>query len=126
MKNFAKPEVKVKSEGFFYKARDGCKLFIYDYRPVENYKAAIFMISGITGINHHAEKDIIQLLSNNENRVVVIHPRGTGYSDGIRGDISNFNDFITDYSEIIMNAEIMIRNNIKYFCLATVCQQPCC
>jgi alpha-beta hydrolase superfamily lysophospholipase len=98
-----KKEIEYKSKGFFCKARDGCKLFVYDYRPVENYNAAIFIISGITGINHHNEKDVIELLSNTENRVVVIHPRGTGYSDGVRGDISNFSDFINDYSEIIQN-----------------------
>jgi alpha-beta hydrolase superfamily lysophospholipase len=103
MKNFEKPEIIDKSEGHFFKVRDGLQLFIYDYIPIENYNSTIFIISGITGINHNSEKDIIELLSNNENRVVVIHPRGTGYSDGKRGDISNFNDFINDYSEIIMN-----------------------
>jgi alpha-beta hydrolase superfamily lysophospholipase len=102
MKNLAKPEIIDKNEGIFFKVKDGHQLFIYDYTPVENYNSTIFIIAGITGINHHNEKDIIQLLSNNENRVVVIHPRGTGYSDGVRGDISNFSDFINDYSEIIM------------------------
>lgn len=103
MKNFDKPEIIDKSEGHFFKVRDGLQLFIYDYKPIENYKSTIFIISGITGINHNSERDIIELLSNNENRVVVIHPRGTGYSDGVRGDISNFEDFINDYSEIIIN-----------------------
>ncbi|MCK9212420.1 MAG: lysophospholipase [Ignavibacteriaceae bacterium] len=103
MKNYEKPEIIDKSEGHFFKVRDGLQLFIYDYRPIENYNSTIFIISGITGINHKSEKDIIELLSNNQNRVVVIHPRGTGYSDGTRGDISNFNDFINDYSEIIIN-----------------------
>jgi alpha-beta hydrolase superfamily lysophospholipase len=103
MKNFDKPEIIGKSDGRFYKARDGIQLFIYDYKPMDNYNSTIFIISGITGINHKKEKDIIELLSDNENRVVVIHPRGTGYSDGTRGDISNFNDFINDYSEIIRN-----------------------
>jgi alpha-beta hydrolase superfamily lysophospholipase len=103
MKNLAKPEIKDKSEGIFFKVKDGHRLFIYDYRPVEHYSSTIFIISGITGINHKSEKDIIELLSDNENRVVVIHPRVTGYSDGVRGDISNFSDFITDYSEIILN-----------------------
>ncbi len=102
-KNFEKPEVIDKSEGHFFKVRDGLQLFIYDFMPIENYNSTIFIISGITGINHNSEKDIIDLLSNNENRVVVIHPRGTGYSNGTRGDISNFNDFINDYSEIIIN-----------------------
>lgn len=101
MKNFAKLEIIDKNEGYFFTVRDGHRLFIYDYKPLQNYKLTIFIISGITGINHNSEKDLIELLSNNENRVVVIHPRGTGYSDGTRGDISNFNDFISDYSEII-------------------------
>jgi alpha-beta hydrolase superfamily lysophospholipase len=103
MKNFDKPEIIGKSDGRFYKVRDGLQLFIFDYKPVDNYNSTIFIISGITGINHKKEKDIVDLLSDNSNRVVVIHPRGTGYSDGPRGDISNFNDFINDYSEIIIN-----------------------
>jgi alpha-beta hydrolase superfamily lysophospholipase len=103
MKNYGKPKIIDKSEGHFFRVRDGLQLFIYDYNPIENYNSTIFIISGITGINHNSEKDIIDLLSNNENRVVVIHPRGTGYSDGERGDISNFNDFINDYSDIIRN-----------------------
>lgn len=103
MKNFDKPVLANKNEGYFFKVRDGLQLFIYDYMPIENYMATIFIISGITGINHHSEKDLIDILSNNENRVVVIHPRGTGYSEGARGDISNFEDFINDYEEIITN-----------------------
>lgn len=102
MKNFEKPEILNKSEGYFIKVRDGLQLFIYDYIPTENYNSTIFIISGITGINHNSEKDIIELLSNHENRIVVIHPRGTGYSDGTRGDISHFDDFINEYSEIIL------------------------
>ncbi len=103
MNNPDTQEIRDKKEGTFYKTRDGCKLFIYDCRPAENYQSAIFIISGITGINHHKEKDVIEVLSNNQNRVVVIHPRGTGYSDGVRGDISNFNNFIYDYAEIILH-----------------------
>jgi alpha-beta hydrolase superfamily lysophospholipase len=101
--NIDKPVLVDRSEGYFIKVRDGLQIFIHDYRPTENYNSTIFIISGITGINHNSEKDIIEILSNNVNRVVVIHPRGTGYSDGTRGDISNFIDFINDYSEIIIN-----------------------
>jgi alpha-beta hydrolase superfamily lysophospholipase len=115
VKNLAKPVIDIKSEGTFYKVRDGSKLFVYDYRPVKNYNAVIFIVSGITGINHKKEKDIIELLSNNKNRVVVIHPRGTGYSDGVRGDIVNFSDFITDYSEIIMNDKDYVSAQHKIF-----------
>jgi alpha-beta hydrolase superfamily lysophospholipase len=103
MKNVETIELIDEGNSTFVTARDGCKLFIYNYQPVEQYAAVIFIISGITGINHKKEKDIIELLANNENRIIVIHPRGTGYSHGKRGDILNFNDFINDYSEIIKN-----------------------
>ncbi len=103
MKNPEKPYPVYENEGSFFKVKDGTELFIYDYQPLEKYQISIFIISGITGINHNNEHDIIERLSNNENRIVVIHPRGTGYSDGKRGDISNFEDFINDYIEIISN-----------------------
>jgi alpha-beta hydrolase superfamily lysophospholipase len=102
-KNPDKPTIINENEGYFHTTRDGYKLFIYNYQPIDQYKATIFIISGITGINHHNEKDIIELLSNKGNRVVVIHPRGTGYSDGKRGDIENFTDFTHDFTEIISN-----------------------
>ncbi len=101
IKNLNKPKITDFDEGYLFEVKDGHKLFVYEFLPSGYYYTTIFIIAGITGINHHKEKDIIQLLSNNENRVVVIHPRGTGYSDGVRGDILNFSDFINDYSEII-------------------------
>lgn len=101
MKNIDKPIVTNEKEGYFFEVKDKYKLFIYEYQPTENYNSTIFIISGITGINHNTEKDIIEQLSNTKNRVVVIHPRGTGYSEGNRGDISDFSDFINDYVEII-------------------------
>ena len=113
--NPEKPKIVDKNEGHFFKVRDGLQLFIYDYKPNENYKSTIFIISGITGINHNNEKNIIDLIANNENRVVVIHPRGTGYSDGTRGDISNFEDFINDYSEIIINDKDYVSEKHKIF-----------
>jgi alpha-beta hydrolase superfamily lysophospholipase len=105
MKNVDTPVIKDKNEGIFFTVKDGHRLFVYDYYPIHDYLSTIFIISGITGINHNKEKDIIDLLSNNENRVVVIHPRGTGYSDGVRGDIIHFNKFMYDFSEIIMHDE---------------------
>jgi alpha-beta hydrolase superfamily lysophospholipase len=89
------------NEGSFYTTKNGCRLFVYDYKPNRNYLTTIFIVSGITGINHVKERDIIDLLSNNQNRVVVVHPRGTGYSEGKRGDIADFSDFINDYVEVI-------------------------
>lgn len=115
MKNFDKPVLANKNEGYFFKVRDGLQLFIYDYRPMENSETTIFIISGITGINHNMEKYLIDVLSNDENRVVIIHPRGTGYSDGERGDISEFEEFIKDYIEIIANDKDYCSNQRKIF-----------
>lgn len=101
MRNSDKPVPDDANAGCYFQNRDGLKLFVYDFKSNENYKSTIFIISGITGSNHNQERDLIEVLSYNENRIVVIHPRGTGYSDGERGDISDFNDLIGDYIEII-------------------------
>jgi alpha-beta hydrolase superfamily lysophospholipase len=101
IKNPDRPIPLENETGRFVTVRDGIKIFVYEFVPVSDFKKSIYIISGITGINHSNEKDIIELLSNNENRVVVIHPRGTGYSEGKRGDNSDLSDFIGDYVEII-------------------------
>ncbi|MFN8393970.1 MAG: alpha/beta hydrolase [Bacteroidia bacterium] len=89
------------NEGHFFLTKDKTEIFIHEFEPRPDYASTIFIISGITGINHNAEADIIQQLSNGDNRLVVIHPRGTGYSSGKRGDIKDFDAFITDYIEVI-------------------------
>ncbi len=101
VKNPDRPIPAVNDAGTFVTVRDGIKIFVYEFVPASDFKNTIYIISGITGINHKSEKDIIEFLSNNENRVVVIHPRGTGYSEGKRGDNSDLSDFIGDYAEII-------------------------
>ncbi len=98
-----RPAIPVEKGGFFVKTSNGGNLYVYDVKPSGNYGATIYLISGITGINHHAEREIIEQLSNKKHRVVVIHPRGTGYSEGSRGALRNFSDFITDHVEIIRN-----------------------
>ncbi len=111
MKNPVRPEIPNNTDNHFFTVNDGSRIFIYDYKPGEKYEATIFIISGITGINHLNETDIIEQLSNNKNRVVVIHPRGSGYSDGKRGDISDFSLFIDDYIEVISKDEDYKFNN---------------
>lgn len=101
IKNPERPLPENNEADSFATVRDGASIFVYEYIPVIDFKGTIYIVSGITGINHKSEKDIIELLSNNQNRVVVIHPRGTGYSEGKRGDMANFSDFIADYVEII-------------------------
>jgi alpha-beta hydrolase superfamily lysophospholipase len=101
MKNVDRPLPVNDSEGIFHTVSDGTKIFVYTSLPKVEVYACIYILSGITGINHNSEKDIIESLSGGKNRVIVIHPRGTGYSEGKRGDIEDFSKFLDDYAEII-------------------------
>lgn len=100
MNNPDRPSPANEAEGHFLTVRDGLKIFVSEHSPEGGSKTTIYIISGITGINHNNEKDLIGLLSNSENRVVIVHPRGTGYSEGTRGDTDPVT-IIQDYSEII-------------------------
>lgn len=101
VKNIERPVPGNGETGYFREVRDGLNIFVYEYLPSESFSNTIYIISGITGINHNAEREIVKKLGNNENRVVVIHPRGTGYSEGKRGDGKSLKEFIGDYVEII-------------------------
>lgn len=98
--------------GYFFTVRDGSEIFIREYIPVANPSKSVYIMAGITGINHNSEEDIIDILSQNTNRVVVVHPRGTGYSEGERGDTSP-DDIIEDYCEIINNDSAYMSGNKK-------------
>jgi alpha-beta hydrolase superfamily lysophospholipase len=103
MNNLDRPLPVNESEGVFHSTSDGTKIFVHTLLPKGDVYTSIYIISGITGINHNSEEDIIEALAGGKNRVVVIHPRGTGYSEGKRGDIKDFSKFLDDYAEIINN-----------------------
>lgn len=100
MKNLDRPIPEENEKGKFVTVRDGLRIFVYEYVPSGGFTNTIYIVSGITGIDHTNEKDIIENLGS-KNRIVVIHPRGTGYSDGKRGDNTDLTDFTGDYVEII-------------------------
>lgn len=112
MENSVRPGPVNEKGGYFFTARDGSEIYIWEYNPVPNPSKTIYIISGITGINHKSEEDLIDILGNNTNRVVVIHPRGTGYSDGERGD-TDPDDIIGDYCEITNNDSVYVSGNKK-------------
>jgi len=82
MKNLKRPDVPKDDNGVFISVKDKTTIYKYVFNPTIKPRKTIYLLSGITGINHHNERNIIKLLSGNKNRVVVIHPRGTGYSEG--------------------------------------------
>lgn len=88
-------------ENNYVRTSDGTRIFVYTYTPKHKLNTTIYIISGYTGINHNTEKDIIELLSGGKYKIVIIHPRGTGYSEGVRGDVNNYSLFLNDFSDII-------------------------
>jgi alpha-beta hydrolase superfamily lysophospholipase len=116
-KNAGRPSPGGDEAGTYLTMKDGASIFVREYVPAADFKNTIWIIAGITGINYKSEKDIIDCLGNNRNRVIVIHPRGTGYSDGKRGDESDFGRVTDDYAEIIKTDRYYSdksRNNILY------------
>lgn len=114
LENSARPVPVYDMGGYFFTARDGSKIYIREYFPVVNPANTVYIMSGITGINHKSEADIIDILSHNTNRIVVVHPRGTGYSEGVRGDTKP-DDIIEDYCEIIRNDSAYLSGSKKIF-----------
>jgi alpha-beta hydrolase superfamily lysophospholipase len=114
VENSVRPEPVNEKGGYFFTARDGSKIFIQEYIPGVKPASTVYILSGITGINHKSEEDIIDILSHNTNRVVVVHPRGTGYSEGVRGD-TDPDDIIEDYCEIIRNDSSYLSRSKKIF-----------
>jgi alpha-beta hydrolase superfamily lysophospholipase len=101
MRNPDRPSIDHLPPDAFFTASDGAKLFSYVKDPKTDSRVTVYIISGYTGINHDSEKDVIDLVCDGANRIAVLHPRGTGYSEGKRGDVKSFSRFLDDFSEFI-------------------------
>ena len=115
LSNPERPQPGPYDGGKFYSTSDGTALYFREFGSLEGYSSTIFLLSGITGINHNAESELINAIAGKETRVVVIHPRGTGYSEGTRGDISDFSLFISDHIEIIRQLKADSRKGSSFF-----------
>ena len=52
-----KPVVATDDTGYFIKTKEGGHLYVFDYKPGNDYSVTVFIISGITGINHNNENE---------------------------------------------------------------------
>lgn len=80
---------------------DGCVLFACQFVPMERYRSTVYVVAGVTGINHEKEGGLIDVLADGENRVVIMHPRGTGLSQGERGSLRRIDTLVDDLVEFI-------------------------
>lgn len=101
MRNPERPTIDGLPPDSFFTASDGARLFFHVRDPGPRSRASVYVISGYTGINHESERDVIDLLCDGSNRIVVLHPRGTGHSEGKRGDVGSFSRFLADFTEFI-------------------------
>ena len=95
----------------FLTTPDGLRLWYGKYQPETPSKRSVFILAGITGINHEAERQVIDIFCTSS-RVVIMHPRGTGHSEGKKGDIRDFSLFTNDYIQLVgqLTAEPEQRN----------------
>lgn len=105
LKNPPQPAAPVDANGAFQTMADNTRIFVYTYSPNASQQRTVYVLSGITGISHWHEMDLVRALAGAENRVVIIHPRGTGYSDGPRGDVRDFDKILADYLAVINHDE---------------------
>jgi pimeloyl-ACP methyl ester carboxylesterase len=98
--NLPRPVPAAGTARSFFIANDGTKLFISEYQAEYRDNATIYIIGGITGMNHQRDGDVVAALGGSEYRVMAMHPRGTGYSLGDRGDEST-DELVADHVEWI-------------------------
>jgi alpha-beta hydrolase superfamily lysophospholipase len=59
----------------------------------------VLYVAGITGLGADSQPEFVSALVGRGLDVRFLHPRGTGYSDGPRGDISDLESYLGDYRE---------------------------
>ncbi len=80
-----------------FTARDGLSLYYSKYLP-DACCGIVIYVTGITGLDSGKQTEFIDSLLVNGFGVYFLHPRGTGLSQGRRGD-ENIERFLTDYSD---------------------------
>jgi len=94
---------------------DGIKLFFRDH-PAENQTARLVLVHGLG--EHSGRYDhVIRLLNNKGISVLAYDHRGHGKSEGKRGHIDRFDEYINDLSMMIDKASDGIPPEMKLFLL---------
>ncbi len=90
-----------KDEPNYFTSEDGLRLYYEDFCPNNNVSGVVLVTPGIGGIMNGDYDKFGNFLSKNGFAVYVLHPRGTSYSEGKRGDISDFNLILKDFINFI-------------------------
>jgi len=80
-------------------ASDGTRLYERVYPSAGPRRGIILYVAGITGLGGDEQPEFVAALVGRGFEVRFLHPRGTGYSDGPRGDIVDLDRYLEDYRE---------------------------
>lgn len=90
-----RPPLPVPVHAQFFDASDGTKLFFSIDGPSQT--SAVWFVSGAEARAEPPDPQLAAALRSNDLSTVVFHPRGTGYSDGLRGDADDYDAFLGDH-----------------------------
>jgi alpha-beta hydrolase superfamily lysophospholipase len=85
-------------------ASDGTRLYERVYPSVGPRRGVVLYVAGITGLGSGEQPEFVAALVGRGFEVRFLHPRGTGYSDGARGDITDLDRYLEDYREYTRTA----------------------
>ena len=107
------PNLPEKTDSF--KSQDGLNIF-YRHYPSSNEKARIVIAHGLA---EHSGRygNVIERLFPKDISIWALDHRGHGKSDGARGHISSFDEYLNDLGEMIQIAKTDVPENIKCFLL---------
>ncbi len=80
-------------------ASDGTRLYEAVYPSAGPRRGMVLYVAGITGLGGNEQPELVAALVGRGFELRFLHPRGTGYSDGARGDIEDLDRYLEDYRE---------------------------
>lgn len=83
----------------YFITRDGLKLYYQEVWPLKELRGIILIFQGIGGGG--VRSFFSDALVANDYGTIIVHQRGTGYSEGKRGDMKTFDPVVEDYKELI-------------------------
>jgi len=82
-------------------AEDGKKIYYQSFIPNNNIEGILIVFQGLGGGGRNDFQYFSKKLSSENLAVNIVHQRGTGYSEGKRGDIEDFEIIINDSKSLI-------------------------
>ena len=98
-----------------FKSHDGLKIFYREYRPAKE-RARLVIAHGLA---EHSGRygNVVEWLFPDDISIWVMDHRGHGQSDGPRGHISSFDDYLNDLKGMVEIAKAGIGEDTRFFLL---------